>query len=430
MTGKQFGRLAGIAAAMALLLAACGGDEPTATPTAPATPTAVPTATPTQEPGATPRPTATPLPTATPTPTVDPFQAEWDALIKAAQEEGELSLTFGGAAGRNFRPVANFFGEKFGIEMVIATGSGSANLNRVLAERETGRYLVDVMYGGATPFVSRMIPTNGLDPIADLFIHPEVTDKSLWYGGKHWYADPDQKFVFSFAANAGPTNLSMRYNTDLVTPEDIDAITSVFDYLDAKWKGKIVAHLPTGAGGGGTYHRVYVHPDIGPSWIDAFVSPELDVTFSNDARFIVDGIAKGKFAMGIAVGGAGRDLDSLGTLGAPVKALRKELKEGGQMSASGSVNLMTTPTRRPHPNAAKLWVNWWLSREGQTLMHTMSEVIPDPTLRVDVTDWGKTAEVDRRVEGKSYYFFGSDPVYAAKRQEALDYATAAYNAVR
>ena len=100
------------------------------------------------------------------------------------------------------------------------------------------------------------------------------------------------------------------------------------------------------------------------------------------------------------------------------------------MSASASVNLMTVPTRRPHPNAAKLWVNWWLSKEGQTLMHTMAEVLPDPTLRLDVTDWGKTAEVDRRVEGKSYYFFGSDPVYAAKRQDAVDYATAVYEAAR
>ena len=410
MTRKRSGLLAVTAGALALVLAACGAD-PTATPTS--------------------APTAAPPPQATPTPDAAArFQAEWDALIEAAQEEGEVSLVFGGGAGRNYRPLANFFGEKFGVEMIIATGSGSAGVERVLSEQQAGRYLVDAMYGGATPVATRMIPANALDPIAELFIHPEVTDKSLWYGGRHWYTDPPQQFQFSFAAAAGPMNISMVYNTDLVTQEDIDAMNSVFDYLDPKWKGKIVAHTPNSGGGRGTYYTVYVHPDIGPSWIDGFVSPELDVTFNDERRFVVDGVAKGQFAMGIAIGGSGNDLDSLSTLGAPVKRLIKEFKEGGTLSASSSTHNMTVPINQAHPNAAKLWVNWFLSKEGQTRMHTMSEVLAEPTLRLDVTDWGKTAPEDRRVEGQSYYFPGTDPALVGKRQEALDYATAAYESTR
>ena len=412
ITGKRLGLLSATAAVLALLLSACGAD-PTATPTS--------------------VPTATPLPGATPTPTPDEaalFQIEWDALIEAAQAEGELVLVFGGAAGRNFRPIAAVFEEKFGITPTIATGSGSAHVNRVLAERTAGRYLVDVMYGGATSVNERMIPANALDPIADLFIHPEVTDQSLWFGGKHWYADPEQKYIFTFAARGGPTNLTMRYNTDLVSQEDIDGFNSVFDYLDPKWAGKIVSHIPGGGGGGGTYYLTYVHPDIGPEWIDAFVAPEFGVTFTNAAPFIIDGIAKGKFAMGIAVGGAGRDLDALGGFGAPVAAIHKDFKEGGSMTASSSIHLMTTPTDRPNPNAAKLWVNWWLTKEAQTLMHTISEEGSEPTLREDVTDWGKTKEIDRKVAGQSYYFFTSDPELVKLRAEALAYADAAYQAAR
>ena len=408
MTGKRFGPLAVIAAAMALVLAACGA-EPTATPTL--------------------EPTATPLPEATPTPDAAAlFQAEWSALIAAAQEEGELTATFGGGAGRKYRPIASFFGEKFGIEMIIATGSGGAHVNRILAEQETGRYLVDVMYGGPTSVNTRMIPAGALDPIAELFIHPEVTDQSLWYGGKHWYTDEAQKFQFSFAATAKPQNLSMRYNTNLVSEADIDALNSVFDYLDPKWKGKIVARLPIGGGSGGTYYTAYVHPEIGREWIDGFFSPELEVTFLSDVRLIVDSVAKGKFAMVVAGGGTGSDLDALGALGAPVGAINKEFKEGGDLSASGSTHNVTVPINRPHPNAAKLWVNWWLSQEGQTLMHTMSEDGADQTLREDVTDWGETDPNVRRMEGQSYYFFDTDPVYIAKRQEATEYVTAAYRA--
>ena len=405
MTSKRFGPLAVIAAAMGLLLAACGSDEPTATPTA------VPAGAPSEGPGA----------------TVDSVQAAWEALIEAAQGEDELVIVFQPSGGRNYRPLVAFFEEKFGVKVVVSVGSGSAQANRVLAERSTGQYLADVFYSGEATSTTRMVPANALDPIAELFIHPDVTDQSLWYGGQHWYADIPQRFVFNFAATAAPTSVAMRYNTDLVTQEDLDAITSVFDYLDPKWKGKIVAHVP-GASAGGTYFTAYVHPDIGPAWIDGFVSPELDVTFSSDRNFIVDGLANGKFAMGIAIGGAGMDLDSMATLGVPAGSLIKELKEGGTLSNSGN-NIMAL-NRAPNPNAAALWINWFLTKEGQTLMHTLSERDPDPTLREDVTEWGITREFDRRVEGKNYHNFSTDPVYIAKRQEALDYSISAYEATR
>ena len=274
MTSHRLGPLTVITVAMALLLAACGAD-PTATPT------------------------PTPLPQAEPTPTLDAaarFEAEWAALIKAAQEEGEVSLSFNTGAGRRYRPVAEFFQEKFGIRTVISVGSGSASANRILAERTNGQFLVDIMYAGITTANTRMLPANVLAPVADFLIHPEVTDESLWFGGKHAYSDPEQKYVFVYAANAGATNLGMHYNTDLVSQADIDALNSVFDFLDPKWKSKIVAYSPSG-GGGGSYFQAYVHPEIGTEWIDRFVSPELDVTFTQDILFIVNGVTQGKFHM-------------------------------------------------------------------------------------------------------------------------------------
>ena len=405
MTAKRSGLLSIGAVAMALVLASCGAD-PTATPTS--------------------APTATPVPQATSTPTPDAaalFQAEWAALIAAAQEEGEITMTFGGSAGRNFRPIAEFWGEKFGVTPIIATGGGGAHVERILAEQTTGRYLVDVHFGGNTSTITRLVPAGALNPVAELFIHPEVIDQSLWAGGKHSYSDPEQQFVFAFAASASPNPLAAWYNTDLMSQEEADAINSVFDYLDPKWKGKIVAQTPQG--NVGSYYLAYAHPDIGPSWLDGFMSAELDVTFSTDQRFIVDGIAKGVFTMGIAITG-GRDLAALQAFGAPVKELLKDFKEGGEISSSSSVDILSTPTKPPHPNAAKLWINWWLSKEGQTLMHTLSEQLPDPTLRVDVTDWGKVPESVRRTPGREYYSFATDPQLLAKREDGLQYAVDAY----
>ncbi len=414
MTHSQFGPLAVVATALVTLLAACGAD---------------PTATPTSTPTAAPLPEATA--TAAPTPTPDAaalFQAEWDALTSAAQAEGELVLVMNPGAGRHFRPMVGIFEEKFDIRVVVSTGSGSAQANRILAEREAGQYLVDVMFAGATTGTTRMVPANALQPIAELFIHPDVTDVSLWLGGQHWYADAGEQFVFSYAAKAGPMNQSMRYNTELVTPEDIDNFNSVFDYLDPKWKGKIVSLVP-GEGAGGLWHTAYVHPDIGPAWIDGFVSPDLDVTFVNDLRFIVDGIARGKFAMGVGIGAAGGSLDALRDLGLPVEKLVKEFKEGGVLTGNQS-NFMV-PTNQPHPSAAKLWVNWFLSKEGQTLTHTVEgEGTPEPSLREDLTEFDRTREFERRVPGQSYYFLSSDPVFAAQRDEAFAYARQAFESTR
>ena len=86
-------------------------------------------------------------------------------------------------------------------------------------------------------------------------------------------------------------------------------------------------------------------------------------------------------------------------------------------------------SNRPNPNAAKLWVNWFLSKEGQTAMHTLAEQDPNPTLRTDVTDFfGNPLRYPHRVEGADYFFFSSDPTYTVLRDEALQYARDAFNA--
>ncbi|MCH7607772.1 MAG: extracellular solute-binding protein [Chloroflexi bacterium] len=412
--------LALIASAMVLLMAACGQEDPTATP--------LPTA------------TATPPAQADePTPTPDAmavFQEEWDALIAAAQAEGQVVIVMGGSSGRNYRPVAEFWQEKFGVEAIVSTGSGTEQSNRVLAERQVGSYQVDVMFVGPTSANTRLIPAGALDPMEEQFIHPEVLDQSLWFQGKYWWADVDQTYVFTMSADAGPIQ-TMRYNTDLMTEEDLASINSVWDYVDLKWAGKIVSISPLTGGAGGTYYEAYVHPDIGPAWVDAFVDPALDVTFVDDFRFIVDGVAKGQFYFGTAIGSAGRDLDALSQLGAPVDQFPcnddgcvTEFIEGGVMGGTGSQNNFMIPTNRPNPNAAKLFVNWLLTVEGQTIMHTLAEQDPDQTLRTDVTDLGRTLVWERRDPNKQYYFFSSDPDFTDLRAEALQYAKDAFNAVR
>ena len=51
--------------------------------------------------------------------------------------------------------------------------------------------------------------------------------------------------------------------------------------------------------------------------------------------------------------------------GAPI-AYGKAVKEGTYLSAGSAMAMINNA---PHPNAAKIFVNWFLSREGQIAMH-------------------------------------------------------------
>lgn len=177
------------------------------------------------------------------------------------------------------------------------------------------------------------------------------------------------------------------------------------------------------AGAGGSYFTPQVHPDLGEEYLWRFFDPELDVAFITDYRQVADGVARGKYTMAISVGSAGRDIDRLGKQGLPVANLAHilagPLKEQPTFQGTGSANNIMLVNRRPHPNAAKLFLNWFLSKEGQTVMQTKSNRVPDPTFRVDVTEMGKVLEVDMRRPGVDYLTIEHDPKAQKKRLGAI-----------
>ena len=407
---------------VAAFTAACGAD-PTATPQPTATPVP-PTATPVpSQPAA--DPTATPTPDA-----MMMFESEWAELIEAAQAEGEVVIVMGGSASRNYRPVAEAFQDKFGITTTVSTGSGGAQTDRVLAEQSAGRYDVDVLMIGGTSAL-RLIAAEALDPIPPLLTHPEVKTGEGWFQDRLWYSDAaTQQYVLNHGAAASPENLSMRYNTNLVSEADLDAMNSVFDYLDPKWTDQIVAIPPIAEGAGGTYSTIISHPDIGEKFARGFFDPAFGVTFSTDFRFITDSVAGGRFAMGVAIGSAGRDLDELADQGGPIDRLIKPFREADTLSGGGAGANIQMPINAPHPNAAKLFLNWFLSIEGQTAKHELSEGTPDPSLRDDIPCTGTVDTRECRESGKSYIYLTGDPEYTQRTEESLERAREIYRELR
>jgi len=168
------------------------------------------------------------------------WKGEWTRVIEAAKQEGQLSL-YGGQEITHPDIIAGF-NKKFPfIRVTSASGRAADMMTRIVAERRADRYLADVTASG--PNGPRMLYLNKiLDPIAPTFILPEVSDPSRWYGGRHWYADPENKYIFMFEGTIVSTGLS--FNNKLVS---MGEIKSYWDLLQPKWRGKLLGQDPRGA---------------------------------------------------------------------------------------------------------------------------------------------------------------------------------------
>jgi iron(III) transport system substrate-binding protein len=402
------------------LLVGASACSPTA-PAPAATTAAPPAATSAPAPAATnaPAPAATSAPAARPTAAVqtsgapqttaaasDTSSPDWTALVQAAKKDGELVVFLGRAGTRQLKDAFPVFEQKFGIKVTQVAGSGNENADKVLAERDTGIYTADLWMGGLTTINTRLLPKMAFDPIEQQFMLSEVKDRSAWFKGQYSWGDPDKKYTFLFSASPSPL---LSYNTDLVKP---DEITSFYDLLDPKWKGKIVSRDPTSAGTGGNTAYFYFEPQLGKEFLRRLFT-EQDMTIVDDARQAAEWLALGKYPLYLL--GSGSDISDAAAQGLPVKDNYGPFKEGARIAAGGTGSLSIF-NKAPHPNAAKLFVNWWLSKEGQLVAQKADPL--DQSLRIDIPNDDINPET-RRVPGVDYSFLDSQAEIVANETEML-----------
>jgi len=341
------------------------------------------------------------------------FEQEWARLIAGAQKEGTLAIASGGAPSREYRPVADVFQKKFGIKVEIATGSGNDTVTRVLAERKAGRYTVDVGLVSLRANNQRLVPSESLVPLAPLFIHPEVVDASGWYLGRHWYSDKESKYVLIYHVEQ-ENQYEVWYNTDKIKEAEIATLNKQTDFFDPRWKGKIAGEAMEDGSGIRTMIDSYFEPDRGPEWIRTYLL-NAGVTFSNDRRILETWLVGGRFPL-MAVPTSATELTMLAKKGLPIKQIWLP-KQAGYIRAGGSGCCLSVFANAPHPNAAKLFVNWFLSKEGQTLTHTLIPNLDRSSLRNDIP-YGEVLPEERRTPGAKYLFPDADPSFGARQEEA------------
>jgi iron(III) transport system substrate-binding protein len=325
-------------------------------------------------------------------------RSEWENLVAAAEKEGQLVLYTGGEASET--KIEEAFQSAYPrIKVSSLTGRGSQLGPRIIAERRAGKYLLDLFIGGKGTAYAVLHPAKALAPIQPLLVLPEVLDQSKWWQGKHKYADADGKYIFVFVGSGSVVEI--RYNTKLVNPKEF---ATYWDLLNPKWKGKITGTDPRMGGMDSLVLFFYYHPTLGPDFMRRLYG-EMGVTIARDYRQPIDWLAAGKFA--ICMPCNSRETRNAIKQGLPIGQI-VELKEGGTMtSGGGTISLID---KAPHPNAAKLFVNWLLSREGQLEFQRRNG---SDSLRIDIPKQNVLAD-NRRLDGVDY-FDGDDAKYSDRR---------------
>ena len=317
------------------------------------------------------------------------WEEDWNKTLAEAKREGQVNVYL------SYDVLLPHFQKEYPeIKAVAVVGRGNDLTQRLISERRAEKYLADVISTG--PRNSDFYHAKIYDPLRPALILPEVLDQSKWWMGKHLYADPNQELALIYLGVIQGGSVS--YNTKLVNATEFK---SLWDILNPRWKGKIEARdIRTPGPGSGAMRFFYHNPQLGPNFVRRLFA-EMDVTLFRDFRQGADGLASGKFA--ICIGCV--EIADLQQKGLPVGNLGVMKGGAGIVSNSGTVGLVN---RAPHPNAAKVFINWLLSRKGQIALQNELANTDDAvdSLRVDIPK-DMVPPRARRVEGVKYLLLDS-----------------------
>ena len=286
----------------------------------------------------------------------------WDALVAAARKDGGLVIK--GAPGSAYAAAfTEGFKKKYPEIQVGYTGlNGFESIPRIQRERAAGIYAWDIYIGGTPSILSTLKPAGAFAPLQPALKLPEAIDNKAWFGGFAFgWQDHEKKFTFAFDLTvAAPAYV----NWDVVKRDELKTLQ---DLMKPQFSDKMVWDDPR-IGGPGIATGCTMLLNEGEDFLAKFVSTQ-KIAYSTNGRQEAEWVVNGRYPIGLAVGS--QDLQPFWDqgLGKNITPFMPELKTVAGGPGFGVVAMMD---KAPHPNAAALYVNWLLSKEGQTEYVTKS----------------------------------------------------------
>ncbi len=298
--------------------------------------------------------------------------AAWKAIEDAAAKEGKVTYySLGTVPPASVDKLKAEFAKDYPNVAVeyLNVGNSTQLAARITTEQQAKTYVADVAdHSVRSALLLTVAPTDFYAP----FLPPAAKDPTVkWLTDP--VADPDKKGKIDAAL---AQFFAIWTNTKMVAAADLPKNT-----LDVasnpKWKGQIIMRTPW-TSGGGNHLYVFAEKVYGRDWVTKMQAQ--NVTFADDQDAALLQVARGEFAIGLGL--TGRQGADFIKQGLPVKAVWPNdfviTSTQGTQFVNGA----------PHPNAAKVFINWGLTERGQTFWRDLGQ-FPLNSAIAPAEDWMK-----------------------------------------
>jgi len=284
-----------------------------------------------------------------------PPPADWPQVTAAAKKEGKVVVnTF---PGDGYKRALKAFTQAYSDIKLEHTGLHSQDFApRILQERQANLYTWDVATIPTSTALQVLRPAGVWDPVRPAIVVPEATEDSGWDGGfERGYAlVKDRALCYGFCAVRGA---GITVNTDMVKEE----IKGLNDLLNPRWKGKLL--LPdVRTMGDSFWSMTSARLNLGDDIIKKlFVDQE--PALSRDTRQIAEFMVRARYPIALGVNPLLLSQFQKQGLGKNLKTYH--FPEMDTVNSSSSTVWLIN--RAPHPNAARVFINWLLTKDAQVV---------------------------------------------------------------
>ncbi|MDO8636817.1 MAG: extracellular solute-binding protein [Dehalococcoidia bacterium] len=287
----------------------------------------------------------------------------WQKVITEAKKEAIVTIYSFGFVSDLGNALSSAFANKYGIKVELVTGTGAQLVPRIQSEYRVGQNVADMLEGA----------TNNAILARDEGLSQAYGDLPQFRNKETFIVDPGfdkQGHIIAYQYVVYPIIV----NTRLVSPAD--SPKSWKSLLEPKWKGKIVANDPDTMS---IPNAQYIFLTRYLGFQDEYFRElgKQDLVIAPTMRESDSMVARGQYP--ILLTSSPVTSAPLMAEGAPITPF--ELSEGVPAQRSPTISMMS---KAPHPNAARLFLDWLMSKEGQDVHGRTRST---SSIRKDVTDY-------------------------------------------